>query len=70
MSCINLVFCTNTDAISEHGVDVSIFEKCNHNNIFGKTNICVPLPPPYVSEVWDYSKENAENIKKAISSFN
>ena len=70
MSCINLVFCTNTNVISEHGVDVSIFEKCHHNNIFGKINIRVPLPPHYVREVWNYSKANAENIKKAISSFN
>ena len=70
MSCIDLIFCTNTNVISKHGVDVSIFEKCNHNIIFGKIDIRVPLPPAYVREVWDYSKANAENIKKAISSFN
>ena len=29
-------------------------------------NICVPLPPTYVREVWDYQKANIENIKKAI----
>ena len=70
MSCIDLIFCTNTNVISKHGVDVSIFEKGHHNIIFGKFDICVPLPPAYVREVWDYSKANAENIKKAISSFN
>ena len=70
MSCIDLIFCTNTNVISKHGVDVSIFEKCHHNIIFGKIDIRVPLPPAYVHEVWDYSKANAENIKKAISSFN
>ena len=70
MSCIDLIFYTNTNVISKHGVDVSIFEKCHHNIIFGKIDIRVPLPPPYVREVWDYSKANAENIKKAISSFN
>ena len=44
MSCIDLVFCTNANIISKHGVDVSIFEKCHHNTIFGKINIRVPLP--------------------------
>ena len=29
----------------------------------------VPLPLTYVQQVWDYEKENIENIKKAISSF-
>ena len=40
----------------------------HYNIVFGKTDICVPLPPVYVLEVWNYSKENAKNIKKAISS--
>ena len=70
MSYINLVFCTNTNVISKHGVDVSIFEKCHHNIIFGKIDIRVPFLPAYVHEVWDYSKANAKNIKKVISSFN
>ena len=56
--------------ISNHGVDVSIFDKCHHNIIFGKVDIRVPLPPIFVREVWDYSKANAELIKKAISNFN
>ena len=70
MSWIDLKFCTNTNVISKHGIDVSIFEKCHHNIIFGKIDIRVPHPPPYVREVWDYNKGNAQNIKKATSSFN
>ena len=70
MSCIDLMFCTYTNVISKHGFDVSIFEKCHHNIIFGKTDIGVPLPRPYVWKIWDYSKANPENIKKAVSSFN
>ena len=45
MSCIDLIFCTNQSVISNHGADVSIFDKCHHNIIHGKTNICVPLSP-------------------------
>ena len=44
--------------------------KCQYNIIFGKIDIYVPLPPAYIREVWDNSKANAENIKKAIYSFN
>ena len=69
MSCIDLIFCTNQSVISNHGVDVSIFDKCHHNIIYGKINTYVPLPPAYVREVWDYEKANIENIKKAISNF-
>ena len=57
-------------SILNHGVDVTIFEKCHHNIIYGKINIRVPLPPVYIREVWDYSKANIENINKAISNFN
>ena len=69
-SCIDLIFCTNKNIISNYGVDVSIFEKYHHNIIFGKINISVPLPPVYVREVWDYSKANVEHINKAISNVN
>ena len=36
MSCIDLIISTNTNVISKHGVDVSIFQKGHHNIIFGK----------------------------------
>ena len=69
MSCIDLIFCTNQSAISNHGVDVSIFDKCHYNIIYNKNNIPIPLPPIYVRWDWDYQKANIENIKKAISNF-
>ena len=69
MSCIDLIFCTNQSVISNHGVDVSIFDKCHHNIIYGKINICVPLLPTYVREVWGYEKANIEHIKRVISNF-
>ena len=53
MSCIDLIFCTNKNVISNHGVDVSIFEKYHHNIIFGKIAIRLPLAPDYLREVWD-----------------
>ena len=41
-----------------------------HHIIHGKIDICDPLPPVYVCEVWDYNKANVENIKKAVFNFN
>ena len=39
MSCIDLIFCTNLNVISKHDVDVTIFDKCHHDIIYGKINI-------------------------------
>ena len=40
MSCIELIFCTNQNVISNYGADVSMF---HHNIIHGKIDIRVPL---------------------------
>ena len=69
-SCIDLLFCTNLNTTSNYGIDVSIFDKCHQNIIFGKVNIRVPLPPVHIHEVWNYSQVNVENIKYPISNFN
>ena len=69
MSCIDLIFCTNENVISNHGADVSLFDKCHDKIIYGRINIRVPLPPTYVPEVWDYEKANIGHIKKVISNF-
>ena len=41
-----------------YGINVSNFDKCHHNIIYGKINIPVPvsLSPTYVREVLDYKK--------------
>ena len=70
MSCMDLLFCTNQNTISNNGVDVAVSGKCRHNIFFGKINIRVLLTPVYVGEVWIYSPANVENNKKAISNFN
>ena len=47
-----------------------IFDKCHHNNIYGKINIrVVPFLPIFVREVCEYKKANIENIKKEVSNF-
>ena len=58
MSCIDLIFCTNQNVISNHGVDVSLLKKRHHNIIHGKIDIWVPFSTVYVHEIWNYNKAN------------
>ena len=53
-SCIDLIFATNPNLIRETGVELSIFENCLHNLIYGIVNFKVPLPLTYLREVWVY----------------
>ena len=32
MSCIDLIFCTNQNVVSNYGTDASVFKKCHHNS--------------------------------------
>ena len=43
-ACIDVIFCYNLNLLSNCGVDLSLFEKCHHNIIFGQINIRIPLP--------------------------
>ena len=67
-SCIDLIFAASPNLIRETGVELSIFEKCHHNLIYGIIDFKVPLPPPYLREVWDYKNANVNHIQSAVSS--
>ena len=41
-SCIDLIFATYPNLIRETGVELSIFEKCHHNLIYGIIGFRVP----------------------------
>ena len=66
-SCIDLIFTSNPSFISASGVELSLYEKCHHNLIYGKNNFNAPLPPPYIREVWDYKNAKVENIQQSVS---
>ena len=66
-SCIDLIFTSNPSFISASGVELSLYEKCHHNLIYGKINFNVPLPPLYIREVWDYKNAKVENIQQSVS---
>ena len=64
-SCIDLIFTTNSCFVKDSGVELSLFDKCHHNIIFGKVNLKIPLPA-YTREVWSYEKANVEGIQRSI----
>ena len=67
-SCIDLIFAASPNLIKETGVELSIFEKCHHNLIYGIIDFKVPLLPSYMREVWDYKNANVNHIQRAVSS--
>ena len=66
-SCIDLIFTANSCFVKDSAVELSLFDKCHHNIIFGKVNLKIPLPSPYTREVWNYEKANVEGIQRSIS---
>ena len=67
-SCIDLIFPTSPNLIRETGAELSIFEKCHHNLIYSITDFKVPLPPPYLREVWDYKNAKVNHMQSAVPS--
>ena len=68
-SCIDLIFSSNVNLTKHCGVEQSLYEKCQHNIIYGTLNFNIPLPPPYCRELWDFKSANIECIQKSINNF-
>ena len=62
--CIDLIFTISSNLISNTAVELSLFQKCHHSLIYGVIDFKVPLPPPYMREVWDYKDANSSYIQK------
>ena len=69
-SCIDLIFTSNTNLVTDNGVDPTLYKTCHHNLIFGKISSNIPLQPPFYRDIWDYKRANVEMIQKAITDYN
>ena len=70
-SCIDLVFTSNPNLITEFGIEKFLYAgSCHHSIVFGKMNLNVSLPPPYTREVWDYNKVDKKSIQESIKTCN
>lgn len=66
-SCIDLVFTSSKNLITDFGVLPSLFSRCHHQIVFAKLNFKVFYPPVYERRIWDFSKADNVSIQKAIS---
>ena len=69
-SCIDLIFTSNTNLVTDFEVDPTLYKTRHYNLIFGKINFNIPLPPPFYRDIWDCKRDNVEMIQKAITNFN
>ena len=47
---------------------MSLFEKCLHDIVFDKTDFKIPIPQPYMKEVWDYTNASTNaSIQRSVS---
>ena len=67
--CIDLIFRNNPNIFSKHDVDISIFDKCHHNIIYGSVDIGVSLQFSYTRDVWNYSRANVTHTQQSIIAF-
>ena len=68
-SCIDLIFTSQPNLITESGFHPSLHPNSNHQIMFAKFNLEVYYPPPYFREVWRCFDENIDFIRQAIDMF-
>ena len=68
-TCIDLIFTSQPNLVSDSGVHTSLYQTCHHQIIHAKIDLKVYLPPPYEREVWSYGRADVDQINRAISSF-
>ena len=69
-SCIDLIFASQPNLVSESGVQPSLYNTCHHQIIYAKINFQIKLPPPYKRKIWHYKNAEADLIRRSIESFN
>ena len=69
-SCIDLIFTSQTNLVTESAVHSSLHANCHHQITYVKTNLNVIYPSPYEREVWYYKLANSECIQREIANYN
>ena len=69
-SCIDLIFTSQPNLITESGVHSPLHSNCHHQIIFAKLNLELVHPSPYAREVWHNKDANTELIRRAVNEFN
>ena len=69
-SCIDLIFTSQPNLITDSGVHSSLHSNCHHQIVFAKFNLHVVYPPPYLREIWHYREANTRLIRRTIKEIN
>ena len=69
-SCIDLIFTSQPNLVTDSGVHSSLSPACHHQIVFTKFDLDIFYPPPYERLVWDYSKGNNDLIKRSVCGVN
>ena len=64
-SCIDLIFTSQLNLVTESGVQSSLHANCHHQITY--VNLNVIYPPPFEREVWYYKLANSECTQCAIA---
>ena len=67
-TCINLIFTSQPNLITESGVHSSLHSNCHHQIVLAKFNLHIVYPQPYLREI--YREANTRLIRRAIKEFN
>ena len=66
-SCIDLIFTSQPNLVTESGVHLSLHPNCHHQVTYAKFSLKTHYPLPYEREIWHYGKANVDHIRKAIN---
>ena len=69
VSCIDLIFTSQENLVTNSGVHSSLHPNCHHQIVFSNFNLKIHYPPPYERLIWKYEKANADLLKNAIRDF-
>ena len=69
-SCIDLIFMSQPNLITDSGVHSSLHPNYHHQLVFAKFNWHTVYHPPYLLEIWHYREANTRLIRCAAKEFN
>ena len=70
LSCIDLLFTSQTDLIVKSRVHYNLHWNCHHQILFAKNNQQIFYPRLYFWEVWYYKVTNIDLVMGSVTDFN
>ena len=66
-SCVDSMFITETNFVTNSGVLPPLFSRCHHPLIFSKLSFTILFPPTYRRRIWDFTTANVNAIRQAVN---